>query len=173
MRRVFSGIYVTLFIISGIFLTAGIVNKMQRHRQQSFKMSKLPSFVFLRLNNETFHSSEILNGPVLIIRFHPDCEHCQYEISEILNSNIPATGVKVILVSSSHPDSIQKFIDRFNCPVFPNVIPLADTSDLFGDIFGSDIIPSNFIYDSELNLDKVFYGEVKTATILNCIHRIE
>ena len=42
-----------------------------------------------------------------------------------------------------------------------------------GDIFGSDIVPSNFIYDRELNLNKIFYGEVKSGTILNCIQRIE
>ena len=166
MRRVIIGVFIIIFALSAIFLFSGILRKIQKQKLITEKIQRLPSFSFITLNNHSFNSSEIRKGPVLVIRFHPECEHCQYEISEILNSNIPVSGAYVIMVSSADPDSIRKFIKRFNLSDYPAIIPLADTSYIFGDIFGSDIIPSNYIYNKELELVKVLNGEVRTETLL-------
>lgn len=133
------------------------------------KISVLPSFSFKTLANDDFHSSDIKYGPVLIVRFHPECEHCQYEISQILRSEIPALVSSTLLISSDHPDSIRKFLNQFNNIDYPSIAALADTSDSFGSIFGKDIVPSNYIYNKELKLVKVLLGEVKTETIINYI----
>ena len=173
MRKIISGIVITIFTLSSIILVWGIIKKMQRHKQITEKISKLPSFVFTKLNNESFSSSEIINGPVLIIRFHPECEHCQYEISEILKSNIPVSGAIVILLSSAHPDSVRRFLNKFNYSDYLSVIPLTDTSYISGDIFGSDIVPSNYIYNRELDLVKILPGEVKPGTVIKYLRAIE
>lgn len=166
MRKIILGVAIVVFALSATFLILGMINKVQKHKQITEKIARLPSFSFMALTNETFNSSEIRKGPVLVIRFHPECEHCQYEISEILKSNIPGSGACVIMVSSADPDSIRKFISQFDLSNYPAIIPLVDTSYIFGDIFGSDKVPSNYIYNKELNLVKVLYGEVKTETIL-------
>ena len=166
MRKVILAVFISVFAISALFLVAGIIKKAQKHNQISEKISKLPSFSFITLTNDTFNSSEIKRGPVLVVRFHRECEHCQYEISELLKSSITGCGARVILVSSDYPDSIRQFLSKFKYTDYPSVIPLADTSYDFGDIFGSDIIPSNYIYNKELDLVKVLSGEVKTETIL-------
>jgi hypothetical protein len=166
MRKAILSVFISVFAISVLFLVAGILNKAQKHKQISEKISELPSFSFITLSNETFNSSEIKRGPVLLVRFHRECEHCQYEISELLKSSIPGCGANIILVSSDYPDSIRKFLNKFKYTDYPSVILLADTSYAFGDIFGSDIIPSNYIYNKDLDLVKVLSGEVKTETIL-------
>jgi thiol-disulfide isomerase/thioredoxin len=173
MRRIILIVVILLFAVSATFLVSGIVNKVQKQNQINEKLSKLPAFSFATLTDKTFNSSEIKRGPVLLIRFHPECEHCEYEISGILKSNIPVSGTTIILVSDADPDSIRKFLNRFNYSDYPSVIPLADTSYLFGDIFGSEIVPSNYIYDKELELVKVLHGEVKTETILKYLNDIE
>ena len=166
MRKILFAIVIVVFALSATFLILGMINKVQKHKMLTEKIAKFPFFSFTTLTNESFNSSEIRKGPVLVIRFHPECEHCQYEISEILKSNIPESGIRVILVSSAHPDSIKTFLGQFNYNNYPFVIPLSDTSYTFGDIFGSDIVPSNYIYDKELELVKVLLGEFKTETIL-------
>jgi hypothetical protein len=173
MKRCILILVILLFILTATFLVSGIVKKIQKQDRIAEKLSRLPSFSFVTLTNQSFNSSEIKSGPVLLIRFHQECEHCQYEISEILKSNIPASGTKIILVSSTDPDSIRKFLNRFNYSDYPSVIPLADTAYIFGDIFGSDIVPSNYIYNKELALVKVIHGEVKTETILKYLREIE
>jgi hypothetical protein len=165
MRKILLGAVVAVFTLLAAILITGVIRKVHNKALIKEKIATLPSFSFMTLTNKVFSSSEIQKGPLLIIRFHPECEHCRYEISEILKSNIPASDTKVILISSAHADSLRRFLNQFHYSDYKSVIALADTSYAFGDIFGSDVIPSNYIYNKELNLVKVMYGEVKTETI--------
>jgi hypothetical protein len=173
MRKIILSVVIVVFVLFASLLIIGIVTKTQKRKLITEKISRLPSFSFMTLTNESFNSSEITKGPVLVIRIHPECEHCQYEISEIQKSNIPASGTCVIMVSSADPDSIRNFFSQFNYSDYPAIIPLVDTSYIFGDIFGSDIVPSNYIYNKELNLVKVLNGEVKTETIIKYLQGSE
>jgi thiol-disulfide isomerase/thioredoxin len=169
MKKIILIILLVVFSISIILLLTGVSSKMVKEKQINEKISMLPSFSFKTLAKEDFHSSDIKNGPVLIVRFHPECEHCQYEISQIFRSEIPELVSRTLLISSDHPDSIRKFLYQFNKIDYPSIIALADSSDSFGSIFGKDIVPSNYIYNKELKLVKVIFGEVKTETILKYI----
>jgi thiol-disulfide isomerase/thioredoxin len=173
MRRIILVVVILLFAVSATILVSGIIKKTQKQNRITEKISRLPSFSFVTLNGKSFSSSDVKRGPLLLIRFHPECEHCQYEISELLKSDIPSTGASIILVSSADPDSIKQFLNQFNYSDYPSVIALADTSYSFGDIFGSEIIPSNYIYNEELELVKVLHGEVKTETILKYLRESE
>jgi hypothetical protein len=164
MRKIILAIFLIGFTLSLALLISGVSNKILKVKQINEKIAVLPSFSFSTLAKDDFHSSEIKEGPVLIVRFHPECEHCQYEISQIFKSDIPLVS-KVLLISSDHPDSISKFLCQFNSSYYPSVITLADTTDSFSGIFGKDIIPSNYIYNKELKLVKVLLGEVKIETI--------
>ncbi len=154
-----------VFILFLSILISGIARKMSKEARVGEKIAYLPSFSFITLEKDDFHSSEIRKGPVLIIRFHPECEHCQYEISQILQSDIPGIVSKALLISNDNPDSIRIFLKQFNYTDYPSIIVLADTADSFNRIFGKDIVPSNYIYNKDLKLVKVLYGEVKTETI--------
>lgn len=166
MRRIILIVVVVLFALTATLLIAGTLKKINRQNQARERISTLPVFSFMTLSDENFSSSEIKKGPVLIVRFHPECEHCQYELTEIMKSDIPVMAEKVILISSAHPDSIRKFLDHLNYHDYPSIIALADKSYRFSDIFGKDIVPSNYIYNKELSLVKVLSGEVRTETIL-------
>ena len=154
-----------VFILFLSVLISGIVRKMLKEDRVYEKISSLPPFSFMTLERDDFHSSEIKRGPLLIIRFHPECEHCQYEISQILNSDIPDIVTKALLISNDNPDSIKAFLKQFNYTDYPSIIILADTADSFNRIFGKDIVPSNYIYNKDLKLTKVLFGEVKSETI--------
>ena len=170
MRKINQGVILAVFFLSLILLLSGVVSKILKEKRINENIALLPSFSFMTLARDDFHSADIKNGPVLIVRFHPECEHCQYEISQILKSDIPAIVSKALLISSAHPDSISKFLKQFNYIDYPSIVALADTSDSFGSIFGKDIVPSNYIYNRELKLVKVLSGEVKAETIRKYLH---
>jgi thiol-disulfide isomerase/thioredoxin len=166
MKKIVLYIVILLFVVAATFLILGAVNKLHNQRLIAEKIEKLPAFSFLSLNKSSFSSSEIREGPVLIVHFHPDCEHCQYEISEIFKSDIKESGTKVILITSANPDSVTQFLNKFPNSEYQELITLIDTAYVFGDIFGRYVIPSNYLYDKELNLIDVLYGEFKIETIL-------
>lgn len=165
MRKLIQSVAVIAFTLILAILVSGVIRKKLDEKNINEKIASLPSFSFSALGRGEFNSSEIREGPVLIVRFHPECEHCQYEISQILKSDIPDLFSNTILISSAHPDSIRKFLNRFNYSDNPSVVALTDTSDSFRDIFGKDIVPSNYIYNKDLKLVKVLPGEVRTETI--------
>lgn len=173
MRKILLGTVVVVIVIFGSYLGNGIIRKVQNHKILTEKIAKFPSFSFLTLSNEYFNSSEITKGPVLVLHFHPECEHCQWELAEIFKSHIPESFSKVLLISSAQPDSILKFLNRFHYTDYPSVIPLVDSSYNFEQFFGSALVPSSYVYDSKLNLIKLLSGEVKTEAILNLITKYE
>jgi len=173
MRKSISGIVIGIIIIFSLLMGSVIIRRVKANKQLAEKISHLPSFTLTDLEYKIFNSSEVKTGPVLILHFHPECEHCQYEISELLKEDILKRLNSVILVSGVPPDSIRRFLSQYNYTAYSNVIPLADTSGIFGDIFGSDIIPSVYIYGRDLKLRKVFYGEVKSDAIFKYLQDVE
>jgi hypothetical protein len=173
MKKLVLGFVILIMVLITTFLAVGISRKLQKEKEAGERISKLPSFTFKALAQNNFKSSNIKEGPILIVYFHPECEHCQYEISEILKSDIPVSFKKVVLVSAAHPDSIRRFLNRLNSSDFPSIIPLADTANNFEDTFGRGPIPSSFIYNRKLSLVRVLHGEVKTETILKYLRESE
>ena len=169
MKRTILAFVILLIGSFTLFLVVGSVRKIQKRRLADERISLFPTFSYMTLLNNPFNSSNIKEGPILIVHFHPECEHCQYEVSEIFKSNIPKSFPEVILISSAHPDSIRNFLKQFNYTDYKSVIPLVDTSFSFQEIFGKGSIPSSYIYSRKLKLIKVFHGEVKTENLLNCL----
>jgi hypothetical protein len=173
MKKIIKGLVVTLFFLTIIFIVIEIGNKLNKAKIIKEHISKLPQFSFATLQNTSFNSSCITQGPVLIVRYHPECEHCQYEISALIKNKVLASKIKILLISDADKNKIVKFLDQFHINDIPKIIPLLDTVSIFSDVFGKDIVPSNYIYDKELNLVKVFNGEVKIETILKYLAEIE
>jgi len=166
MKKITLIIIILVFISGVLILIGGSVKKLNNQDSLEEKIQHLPPFSFMSLNAGSFSSAEITEGPLLIVNFHPDCEHCYYEISELLNSNIIDSGIKLILVTFAQPDSVKRFLDKCQIPDQYNFITLIDTSLVFGDVFGRNYIPSNYLYDKDLDLIEALYGEYKTETII-------
>lgn len=173
MRKIILRLLVSIAVLLAFFLVIGTVRKVKKHEHMAKKIASLPAFSLMTLSNGIFNLSEIKEGPVLIVHFHPECEHCKYEIFEIMKSDIPILFTKVILISSAHPDSIRKFLKDFNYTDFQSVITLFDSYYEFEGIFGNGFVPSNYIYNKELKLVKVLHGEVKTEVLIQCLQDSE
>jgi thiol-disulfide isomerase/thioredoxin len=173
MRKIILGSVVLVVVSLTLFLVAGTVRKVTNQKRTEEKIIRFPAFSFMTLSGSQFNSSEVKEGPILVVHFHPECEHCQYEISEIFKNNIPKSFRNVFLISSANPDSIKSFLIRFNYTDYQSVIPLVDSSYSFQEIFGRGTIPSSYIYSNKLKLIKAIHGEVKTENILNSLQQSE
>jgi thiol-disulfide isomerase/thioredoxin len=169
MKKIITGFVLTIFFLAITLIVVGIGNKLNKGKIIREHISKLPQFSFATLQNTSFNSSSIIKGPVLIVWYHPDCEHCQYEISEILESKIAKSNCRILLISDADRNDINDFLSQFNISEKPGIITLLDTASVFNNVFGADIIPSNYIYDRELNLVKILHGEYKIETFLKYI----
>jgi thiol-disulfide isomerase/thioredoxin len=148
------------------FIVIGIFQKIREKDAIEEKISTLPHFSLPGLNGTIFSTSEIKQGPVLLVRFHPECEHCRYELNEIFRSGLIDKGVIVLLISAAPENDVAAFLAQFDTGKYDNVVSMTDTSLVLADIFSKNVIPSNYIYNKELKLVKALYGEYKIETIL-------
>jgi hypothetical protein len=169
MRKIFLLSTGVLLILSIVLLGFGITRKVQKRRAAAEMIARLPAFSFFTLDNRVFNLSDIRNGPVLVMYFHPECEHCQWEVGQIFEKKIPDSFQHVLLVSTAHPDSIRKFLNQFSYSAQQTVTALKDTLYNFEQYFGSSMIPSSYVYDRDLNLIKEFHGEIKGEAILELV----
>ena len=155
----------TAFVVVLFLLVGGIVNKREKACEQLARISSLPDFTIPTIDGSLYNSSEISEGPLLITYFHPECEHCQYEILSLTKSNIPESGIKILLVSYASSQQIRSFMGKFDVKNDSTFHILSDTAFIFSELFRTDVIPSNFIYNEDLRLVKVLKGETNIETI--------
>ena len=166
MRSILTISATIAFLCILAILTAGIIVR-SRHRLQTRAPGELlPDFSFCDVEYRPFSSAEIGSGPLLLIYFDPDCEHCEYEIGNLLKSRLPLTRYKVILITEAGHTSAEGFVQRHKLGDYPSFIVLLDTACQFNALFGSHLTPANLIYDRELKLVRVLEGEYKAETLI-------
>lgn len=133
----------------------------------------LPVFSMADTDNNPFSTAEIKQGPLLLVYYHPDCEYCRNELTELFNSSFMQSDNRLMLVSNAPCDTVISFLGGFRLPDTERIITLIDTAFVFEDLFGTPVIPSAFLYNSDLDLIKAFYGEYKIETILNSFRQGE
>jgi thiol-disulfide isomerase/thioredoxin len=166
MKKVLTAGIIILIVGLTVFLLIGIADKIQKSKIAKEGIKSLPVFSFRTLNDSIFNSDQLKEGPVLILFFHPECEHCQYQISTLFKNNLMPPGLKVLLISNAEKEGIRRFMEENDLLQHPGLIALADQTYSFRDYFGTEIVPALFIYNKELKLIRYFQGEVKPETIL-------
>jgi len=105
---------------------------------------------------------------MVIIYFHRNCEHCQYEAREIGQNDGAFKNCQLLMVSANDSvRALEKFCNMYNLWEVDNIEVLIDKQNRFKQTFGRAIIPSVYIYDRNQKLKKNFFGETKLEAIIN------
>ncbi len=149
-------------IISGVvfILIYGFIRKIESKRLIESRIKFLPEFTFTKLSGEKFKSAEITKGPLVIMYFHPECEHCRYEISELVKNKDLINNYDFLIISNAEKEEIENFYYETGLDNHPGIKLLLDEDYKFSEIFGAGYVPSIYLYDLELRLIKSFKGEV-------------
>jgi peroxiredoxin len=171
MKKTLMVVFVIIIIGLTTFLIIGIVGKTHKSKIAKDRIKTLPIFSFRTLNDTMFRSDQIKEGPVLILFFNPECEHCQYQITTLFKNWAETSGIHVLLISNAEKEAIRNFVMKNNLPDYPGIVILADETYSFRDYFGTALVPVTFIYDKKLRLVRYFQGEVRPETILKYLRQ--
>ncbi len=155
------------------FMVKGIHKGLHHESTGLLPGSALPAFTYCDLDGGHYSSADVGGGPLLIVHFDPDCEHCEYEIEGLFGSRESLKGCKVLLVTGADTASARSFVRRHGLLDYHSFVVLLDTAYQFDSQFGTGLIPANFIYDSDLRLVKLLEGEYKTETILKYLRAFD
>ncbi len=166
MKRRIGLLLLTVMLGLMIVLIGGILRKKAKAEEDAEKIKRLPDLVLTDIIGNSFRTDQIESGPLLITFFHPECDHCRYEISSLFSSGLLDNDLTVLFVSYADKSEIQSFAHLLGTPEMPNIHVFHDPDFILGDLFHADIMPSNYIYSDSLFLVKVLKGSTRPETIL-------
>jgi hypothetical protein len=87
-------------------------------------------------------------------------------IKKIIENKEKLKLKKLLMISPASKPTINEFVNKYRLDSFPFIHISRDSSLNFAKVFGSDFLPSFYIYDAEHNLDTIINGETKIANLL-------
>jgi len=157
---------IILLIVS--LLGVAIVQMQQTLRTKDAlaeQLKRLPSLSAVRYTNPT--SSVMLNDkPTVIILFDPDCEHCQYEATQIRQQQAAFAHTSVYWLTTQPLNKARAFAQQYGLDTLSMMHVGALTREEAYQAFGPTGVPHIFIYGADKRLRKEYKGEVKVEAIL-------
>lgn len=164
------GLLVILPIILG-YSTYWIIRGYKEKKATEERIQTLPKVDFFSLtgNLVNLHAYDEPKS-LVIIYFHPKCEHCQYEAKEIGQNALAFSNCQLVMITADDSlQRIEKFCAEYNLWEVDNIEILLDKENQFKNTFGKALIPSVYIYDKERKLKKLYLGETKPEAIITLI----
>lgn len=132
----------------------------------------LPNFSFYNLQQQPFTKDSLpINKPSLFIYFNTDCEHCQYEATEIVKNTTALRDDNIVFVSNQPYTNIRQFDNAYHLSQYSFIRLLKDSTDNFYKTFGTSTVPSLVLYNSKGALIKNYKGEVDITTVITLLNK--
>lgn len=156
-----------LVIISALcYFGYNAIQKRARITASEKKSEYLPQLTFYQLNETPFTYQNPKEKQTVIIYFHPECEHCQYEAQELLANKTKFVNTKILMVSPAPLAQLKQFYTDYQLAEISFLNVLWDKERKFEGYFGASTFPTIFIYNGKNKLLKKYKGEAKIEAIL-------
>jgi thiol-disulfide isomerase/thioredoxin len=104
--------------------------------------------------------------PTAIIYFNTECDHCQYEATQIQQNIVQFKDSQILMLSIEPLANIRRFIKTYKLEGFSNLQVGQITGKNAVETFGFKSVPHILIYNDENQLVKEYKGETKIEAIL-------
>ena len=168
MRKTLKFIIIALLLTAVVFLIYNVATGYKNKKEAEQRIQILPDVTFKSITGDLVNLHDFdETKPLVIVYFHPECEHCHYEAKEIGQNATAFKNCQLIMVTADDSTKrVEQFCNTHNLWEVDNIEILIDKENLFKKTFGKAIIPSVYIYDKNRKLKKQFLGETKPEAII-------
>lgn len=167
MKKRILAVFATAIVVMLCFFAYKANQKYKHDKAIALQKQNLPNFQFYNQNVEKFSAALLKpNIPVCIFYYNTDCEHCQYEATQISKYAPLFKNIQVLMVSVNTPAQVRAFAKTYQLSSYPYITWLYDKDYEFFKWFGHSPTPSVFIYNQKHMLVKEYRGEVKPGAIV-------
>ena len=169
MKSILKYFIVFVLLTIGIWLGMSNLNLRKVRKEIGNQIQTLQHCCFESLGGkETCIDEFNPEQPTVIIYFNPECEHCQYEASEIGKSSDQFEKVNMVLITSDDSTlRIEAFAMKYHLWEVDNLTILIDRKRHFKNYFGTTVVPSLFLYGTNRKLFKVWKGEIQIKAVIS------
>ena len=106
------------------------------------------------------------NKPVLLMVFHPECEHCQHEAEDITKNIDRFKGIQIIMSTMVPLQEMKAFMAKYNLAAYKNIIVAQDYSFFLPPYYQFNNLPFLAFYNKKKKLVSTFGGTLPVDKIL-------
>jgi len=156
-----------------IVLLLLLVAGSQASGQVAATRKGLPMIDLTLTNGERYTNRDVKPGPLVLIYFSPDCEHCQQFITAFLQREKLVKSRQILLASFVEVSSLASFGKTMGMERFPN-IRMGTEGESYRIARGLVIrkFPYVALYDGARNLIRTFEGEQPFGQIIEAIENL-
>ncbi|WP_149240432.1 redoxin domain-containing protein [Dyadobacter sp. 32] len=138
--------------------------------QNAGSLKKIAPFKITLNTGSAFSADKLAQGPVILIYFSPDCEHCQDFTKDMLKNYSVVGKKQVVMVTPQSMEMIRPFVSKFNLSAYPNIkIGTEGSTRLVQKYYNVMQYPFIALYDKTGKLVKSFEGEQPHIDIFNAM----
>lgn len=168
MRKIIKYLVIVTIGFVVAYLIAQVISKYNEKKEVEIRIQTLPDVTFTSVFGDSISLKDFdSTRSLILIYFHPECEHCQYEAKEIGLRADEFNDCQLVMIT---PDDslprIEKFCEQYHLQEVDNLEVLLDQKGKFERSFGKAVLPSVYIYDKGQKLKKQFLGETKPEAIV-------
>jgi thiol-disulfide isomerase/thioredoxin len=155
MKRYF---FLVLFIAASNFAFAQVDSIQPAYK----KFPTLPPVKLLLTDSTTYFTKENFRkgSPVLIMQFNPDCEHCQKETEELLDSIDRFKDIQIVMATMMQFGTMKPFCEKYKLAKYKNITVGQDFQYFLPVFYKVGNLPYFALYDKKGNLITTFEGAV-------------
>ncbi len=120
----------------------------------------IPPFRLLMQDSTSIFTKDDLkkNKKTLIFLFHPDCDHCQHEASELVKNKELFKDVQIIMSGTASLSQLQQFYVTYQLSQLDNLVMGKDYQYILPSFFMMKNFPFLALYNNKKELITVFEG---------------
>jgi thioredoxin-related protein len=141
--------------------------------QSAVGSNKIAPFQIKLVNGQQYTSAQLAAGPVVLIYFSPDCDHCQDFTKDLLKNSSVVANKQVVMVTFQSMEMLKPFVSQYSLGTHPNFkVGTEGTSYLVQRYYQIRSFPYIAIYDKKGNLVRTFEGEQPHSEIFKVLKQI-
>jgi thiol-disulfide isomerase/thioredoxin len=154
---------VSFFILSLVSFSQGDSTASPSSRFKIFPPAK-----FLLPDSATFFTKADLpkNKPILLMVFHPECDHCQHETEELTKNIEQFRNIQIVMATMVPVTEMKNFIEKYKLSQYDNIIVAQDVSFFLPPFFQFNNLPFLAFYNKKQKLIDTFSGSMKIEAVL-------
>lgn len=134
---------------------------------------KIAPFQIRLTNGQQYTSAQLAAGPVVLVYFSPDCDHCQNFTKDLLKNYSVVANKQVVMVTFQSMEMLKPFVSQYSLGTYPNFkVGTEGTSYLVQRYYQIRSFPYIAIYDKKGNLVRTFEGEQPHSEIFKTLKQI-
>jgi thioredoxin-related protein len=128
--------------------------------QSAMGLRKIAPFQITLTNGKPYNAAQLAPGPVVLMYFSPDCDHCQEFTKALLKNYTVMTNKQLVMITFQSMEMIKKFEKDYNLAAYPNIkLGTEGTSYLVQKYYQIRSFPYLAMYDKTGKLVKIYEGE--------------